>query len=405
MNSNQLQSKAKIIGLALLLIVFVSGCTNLRQGVAWPALSTVTYNGETKIALVYEGRIELLEPTNSQLVRLVDDLGDVRFDENGDPRQWIIEGNQFDNAQFYTNPTLSSDGGDATFVLPTYNDRILEFYVDTARVVNQAGISVSDGVIANIVQSDDFIYVPYRSRNLDALDRDTLDVVWTLETEGGIWAEPFLHEGVLYVTSMDHFLYALDAETGEPVWDAPADLEGAIASTPVLYDNHLYIGSYSHSVYKISLDGEIVASHEGQNWIWGTPVIFDDVLYHSDLSGNVYALNTDDLSEVWAVQPTTDGIRPAPLVTDDFVIVASRGGMLYWLSRDNGSITFEREVEGRPEILSDILLVEGEQIDTNDDGEIDAAFPSLIIIGTLDAGRLAIAFELENSSQYWVYKR
>lgn len=402
MNKKQHRNPVRTIGLGLLLILFVSGCANLRQGVAWPALSTVTYNGETVLAVVYEGRIELLDPADGNVVNLVDSEGQARVDEQGNPREWVVEGGQFENAQFYTNPINATDGGDDTFILPTYDNRILEFYADTARIVNPAGIAIDDGLIANPVLTDAFIYLPYRSEDLVALDRSSLDIAWTLDTQGGVWAEPLLHDGVLYVASMDHFLYALDAETGEPVWSTPADLGGAIASTPVLYDDHLYVGSYSHKMFMISLDGEIVAEHEGQNWIWGTPVIRDGLLHYADLSGNVYALDASNLNEVWSAQPSTSGIRPAPLVTEEYVIVASRSGRIYWVERETSSGAerriFEAEVEGTPEILSDLLYIAGDEIGIDYD---------LIIVGTIDPGKLVVGYPADPQSNRlpWVHNR
>jgi outer membrane protein assembly factor BamB len=274
---------------------------------------------------------------------------------------------------------------------------LLEFYVDTARVVTPAGISIEGQVLANMVATDDIFYLPYQEEDLAAVDRSTYDELWRVETEEGIWAAPLLHEGVLYVPSLDHNLYAVDAETGESVWSSPVDLEGAITSTPLFYEGHLYVGSYSHKMYKVSLDGNIVEQHEGENWVWSTPVIYDNVLYYTDLSGNIYALSTGDLSVQWSAKPADRGVRAAPLVTEDYVVMSSRDGRLYWLDRESGSEVFDREVEGTPELLSEILLLEQDE---------EAGVPSdIILVGSLDAGRLVAAFQLENGASLWTYGR
>lgn len=36
-------------------------------------------------------------------------------------------------------------------------------------------------------------------------------MLWAFETTSGIWSKPLLHNGVLYITSMDHNLYAIDS--------------------------------------------------------------------------------------------------------------------------------------------------------------------------------------------------
>ncbi|MGJ3238896.1 MAG: PQQ-binding-like beta-propeller repeat protein [Anaerolineae bacterium] len=382
----------------IVLVVILSGtlasCANVRQGVAWPDLELVTINDQPRVLIVYDGQIEAIDPYQGAQVHVIRDAdGAIVLDENNNAREWIIRGNQLDGAQFFTSPLREDD----TFLFPTYNGRMLTVDVQTATVENVAGIPLTDGVIADPVVSDELIYVPYRSQDVVALDHETYEEVWRFsDTEGGVWASPLLYDGVLYVTSIDHFLYAIDAQTGEAIWDQPVDLEGAVASTPAIYNDYLYVGSYSHDVYQISLDGEIVNSYEGNNWVWSTPVIEDDILYYTDLSGYVYALNATDLSEIWVVRPSNRGIRPGPILTDNFVVVATRNGNVYWLSRETGSTVQEAQVENRPELLSDILYLPA---------DADSGRPELMLVASTENRRLVSAFNMETFSLQWVYQR
>jgi len=389
----------KPIALLVFASVFLVSCTNVRQGVGWPALSTLTIDGQTVIAVAYEGQVELLDPNNGKdPLILRDEEGDVMLDADGNTERWVVTGAEFENATFFSSPLLLEDDSEPTLLLPTYNNRMLEFTLDSAQVVDPTGVPLASGVLAEVATSEDLLYVPYRNGDMAALDRDSYEEVWRLDTQEGVWAKPLLQDGVVYVVSINHLLYAVDADSGEAVWAEPVDLEGAIASTPLYDDGFLYVGSYSHKMYKIdAANGEIVAEYEGENWIWGTPVIYEDVLYFADLSGYVYALNADDLSLIWEERHAEKGIRPAPIVTEDFVVAASRDGKVYWLDRETGSLVLDRELEGRPEILSDILLLEADPEAGVDD--------ALIIVGSTDPGRLVGAFALENSLPIWVYDR
>lgn len=382
--------------LATALALVLTSCIGQRQGISWPALSTVTLDGETKIVVAYESRVELLEPATGQIVTLRDEDGDVRVDDDGNPRRWIIEGGDInDGVQFFSDPLITSDDGEETLLFPTYSQTILEFLAENGRLTNPAGIALDGNVLSNITATDDMFYVPYQVEDLAAISRDSYEEQWRVETEEGVWAAPLLNDGVLYVPSLDHILYAVDAETGEELWTV--DLEGAITSTPLFYDDALYVGSYAHKLYKISLDGDILAEHEGENWIWSTPVAYENTIYYTDLSGNVYALLPDGLSLQWEAKPAEKGVRAAPLVTDEYVVVSSRDGKLYWLSRENGSEVFEREVEGRPELLSEILLLEGDE---------EAGVPyDMIVVGSQDTGNFIAAFQLDNSASVWTYGR
>jgi outer membrane protein assembly factor BamB len=383
--------------LILILSFVIVGCANVRQGVSWPALSTSIIDDQIGIVVAYENQVVALNPKNGEALPLLDNEGIVQRDAENNPLNWEIKGGDYENAQFFANPILSSADNGTTLIFPTYNNRFMEFYMDNLQAVNTAGVPLTDGVLADVLVTDDFIYVPYHQQDIVALDRETYKEVWRFDTLDGVWATPLLHDGVLYVPSVDHLLYALDAETGTAIWNEPVNLEGAITSTPLYYEGFLYVGSYSHKVYKISLSGEIVAEHEGSNWVWASPVVYDGLLYYADLRGFVYALNLDDLTEVWATQAGNRGVRPAPIVTNEYVIVVSRGGKLFWLARADGSIIFEREMRGTPEILSDILFIAADdELGINED---------MIVVASTDTNNLVAAYRLDNSVEQWVYSR
>lgn len=386
-------AKWRLIILVAILAIFTTSCANLRQGVSWPALELVTIDGQERVLVTFDGQVEVIDPYQGAQIHIVRDENDeIVRNANGDVQEWVIRGNELDNAQFFATP-YEEDG---VFLFPTYNNRILEVDVNSGNVIDPIGIPLTNGVIAEMVVTNELIYVPYRQQDVVALDRETYAEVWKVDTLEGVWATPLLHEGVLYFGSIDHKLYAVDAQNGTAIWSEPVDLDGAIASTPLIHDGFLYVGGYSHKMYQISLDGEIVSEYEGANWIWGTPVVVDDVLYYTDLSGYVYALNPDGLTEIWAERPASRGIRPAPLVTERYVIVSSRDGSVYWLDRQTGSTIQQAEVDGTPELLSDILYLPAEE---------EQGRPGLVLVASADTGRMVTAFNMETFSPQWVYGR
>lgn len=381
--------------LALLVLVLV-GCVPPRIGVSWPDLGTVDVYNETKIAVVFNNQVELLEPANGAVVRLQNAEGEVRFDQDGNPRLWRVDGANAENAQFYATPYQLDP---ETLLFPAYNNRLLTVDEITSDIISPSGIPVPGSIIAPITANDELFFIPLKTLGLAAVERDTEAIRWQMDTERtgvGVWASPLLTDDVLYVPAFDHYLHALDPATGESLWPEPVDLEGGIVSTPLLYDDHLYVGSFSHKLYKLDLDGRIIGTYEAENWIWHTPVERDGILYFADLSGFVHAVDAESMQEVWSRQVAERGIRPAPLVTDEYVIVASRDGILYWLLRGDGLVNVERELDGRPEILSDILFVPQDE---------EMGVPvDLVVVGTADLARLVYAFDLDGRA-LWTYGR
>jgi outer membrane protein assembly factor BamB len=255
---------------------------------------------------------------------------------------------------------------------------------------------VGSHILADILVVDGTMYIPFQAGGVTAMTIADYKEIWSYPTEEGVWSKPLLVNNMIVISSLDHHLYAVDKDTGELQWKL--DLEGGVASTPLLANDRLYVGSYNKKLFEISLDGKILNTYETQNWVWGTPAIDENgIVYVADLSGYVHAVDSqNNLSEVWSKQIATRGIRSGPLVYGDNVIVAARDGFVYWIDRRDGVTLTDKEIEGKPELLSDILLVE-----PSESLKIDEP---LIIVSTVNTGELLVAFQVDGR-QSWVYGR
>lgn len=72
--------------------------------------------------------------------------------------------------------------------------------------------------------------------------------LWTFPTNNKVWSSPAVSNGIVYVGSFDHNLYAIDAESGKSVWNYTT---GKIYSSPAVSDGIVYIGSNDHKIYAI----------------------------------------------------------------------------------------------------------------------------------------------------------
>ena len=387
------KKRYRLLIFIVLAVVTLAGCVGTRQGVSWPSVGLIELNGEQNIVVSYQGQIDIVSPQrNGKPAPLINPAtGEVRTDADGNNRNWVLLGSDYENAQFYADPIYRDD---ETFIVADYNNRLLE--IDTISLDVKRTIPLEDRVFANILLVDGVMYIPFQSKGITAMTIDDYEVLWSYPTENGVWAKPILVDDLIVFTSLDHYMYAVD-KTGELQWKV--NLEGGVTSTPLPFNNRLYVGSYNKKLFEVSLDGDILNIYDTQNWVWGTPAIDEDgILYVADLSGYVHALDTNDnLSVVWSEQVATRGIRSGPLVYEDSVIVASRDGTVYWIDRRDGIVLTQKEIEGQPELLGDLLLVEPSESLNIDE--------PLIIVSTVDTGKLLVAFEVDGLRQPWVYKR
>ena len=377
--------------LLLLLALVTTSCVGTRMGVSWPSIGLIEVNGQQHISLAYSDQLAILNPSNGVAIRLIDpDTGEAIRDNENNARNWVLLGSNSDNAQFYSLP-IRLDG--EFLLVADHNKRLLK--VSTIGATVTRTFPTPDQIVANMLETDDAIYLSFQNGGIRAIAKDDFSEIWTFPTEAGVWSQPILADGMIVFSSVDHFLYAIDLD-GDLVWSV--DLGGSVASSPLFANGRLYAGSFNKSFFEISLDGRILNKYDTQNWVWGTPAIDEyGIIYVADLSGFVHALDTENnLAERWSVQVAERGIRAGPLVFEERVVVASRDGKVYWLDRRDGELINAREIEGKPELLGNLLLLEpSETLDIDE---------PLLIVSSVDTGRLLIAFGVDGR-QTWVYSR
>lgn len=142
-----------------------------------------------------------------------------------------------------------------------------------------------------------------------ATNRGTLHVVnartgeaaWPpFEASRGIPAAPLVRESVIYATSLDHFLYAVDLSTGELRWSL--DLDHGLATTPAWIDGGwLALGTNRGDVVAVDVAcREVVwrySVNDGRPDMYGRPyavlggpVAREGIVYVGAGDGRLYAL-------------------------------------------------------------------------------------------------------------------
>lgn len=108
----------------------------------------------------------------------------------------------------------------------------------------------------------DLVYVPIARTpsasggKLVALDKETGEEVWVMETQVYSWSTPTLvydqnGDGYILCCTTGYYLYLLDARTGE-ILDS-RNLGGLFEASPAVYGNWLVVGHRNGSIYGIEL--------------------------------------------------------------------------------------------------------------------------------------------------------
>jgi len=369
-----MRKKILIVALFLLAAIVLSGCTGAT---AWPGLSAVNnvaYLAHTNIVYAVDVR------TGAKLWSFTGEKGGFL---NSNP------------SLFVTTPLLTEDG--LLIVLDSGNKHII-YGVDT-KDINQdgipnvtwkfSGICVSQSEACTAVKGHwvatplivgNRLFAPNSDGNvyvLDLQDGQSDKKAKTIELsksadqtdQDRLWAQPVTDGERLYVTSLDHRLYAIDLQTNQEVW--VEELSAAIPGSPVLgSDGMLYVGSLAKQLERFDpATGKHDAVLDTNGWIWGTPIVDGDNLYFSTVlnvgstsEGFLYSYNTKDGRLNWDPIQLDGAITASPLLLGDRLIIATESGDVYSVGKDGAVDTWYHPAEkGKayttPIIAGDYVLV------------------------------------------------
>jgi eukaryotic-like serine/threonine-protein kinase len=260
-----------------------------------------------------------------------------------------------------------------------------------------------DRIVAPALQVGNRVFIGTADNQLLALDAETGEMLWPESFQSGhsIWGSPTYKDvsffstrldrqvdGVLFITSLDRSVYALEAETGELLWQRT--LGGAIASQAIVNDGLVYVSSFARGVHALSIEtGEEQWLAPADDWVWGAPVLDNNTLYFASAQGDVHAIDARTGEELWR-QEILGAIQTTPAIHGDMLYIASErrgengGGLLTALSlSDNGRQVWQNNT---PDPLYTTPVVVGDSV----------------VVALQSDNALLIGFNLETGVQQWI---
>ncbi len=331
----------------LLAVILLSGCTGgAARGSTWPGLTA-----DAATAYLADGPFVFAV-----------DLKDGR-------KLWQYPADANAKLLFFSTPVITpeglvivgSSGNDYKLVALNPNDINAETN-SPAEAWTFSG--AKDHWVAAPLVIDNRLFAPNADGNLYVLDlsdgQSTKKALQTVPLGGRLWAQPVTDGELIFVSSLDHSVFAIDKDTYKIVWHE--DLAGAVPGAPVLgTDGYLYVGSFASQLERFDpATGSHQSIQKTEGWVWGTPSLVDDNLYFADLDGRLYSFNIADAKYNWTpVQP--DGpITASPLVVGDQILVATESGAMYELNKD-GNFKLWSQPGGKiyttPVLAGDLILV------------------------------------------------
>jgi outer membrane protein assembly factor BamB len=341
-----MRKKLIIATMILFGAVFLSACAGgAVRGMSWPGLAT-----------------------DGQTAYLADGSFVYAVNLNDGTELWRYPGSRNGKLTFYSPPAITPDG--LVIVGSAGTDHSLvalnpaDINPDTNAPVEAWKFSgakdhwVAAPLVVNnklfAVNSDGNLYV------LDLQDGQSVKDATVVKLGGRLWAQPTTDGERVYVTSLDHSVIAVNAETYEVVWSE--DLGGAVPGSAILgADGMLYVGSLASKLEKFDpATGNHQSILDAKNWVWSTPSLDGDTLYVGDVDGNFYSFNTSSGKLNWKPVKPDGPITASPVVQNDHVLLATESGSIFAVGND-GKVLWTQQIGGKiyttPVAAGDLTIV------------------------------------------------
>ncbi|MFD7444428.1 PQQ-binding-like beta-propeller repeat protein [Streptomyces sp. NPDC059909] len=138
------------------------------------------------------------------------------------------------------------------------------------------------------------------NNGIAARDARTGKTLWTyksphtsLVSSGSTPSAAAVKDGVVYMGFPTGAVTALDAETGNVVWNRvlPGDIyHGGVMSSPVVAGDTLFVGANNGRFYALAADtGQPLWNHEMGTWVGAGPAVSGNTVVAGSWDGNLYA--------------------------------------------------------------------------------------------------------------------
>jgi outer membrane protein assembly factor BamB/tRNA A-37 threonylcarbamoyl transferase component Bud32 len=188
---------------------------------------------------------------------------------------------------------------------------------DAAGPVRSSPLVASERVYFGC-ESGDFYCVDFRG-----------ELKWRFKAKRAVTGSPILVEGMLYFTSLDWTLYAIEAEGGWQVWRFRMGKPSI--STPSYAEGKLFVGCADGNIYAVDArSSRELWRFQTEHQVTGSAVTMEDSLYVGSVDGSVYCLDFRSGRQRWRF-PTKGPISGTPAISDGVLYVGSHDHHLYAL--------------------------------------------------------------------------
>ena len=148
-----------------------------------------------------------------------------------------------------------------------------------------------DDVSSGITLANGLVYASSKNGSVYALNESTGAFVWSTKVGGqDISTQAVSSQGILYIGSTDYSLYALNASNGTILWETRTGRD--IYSSPAIANGVVYVASFDARIYAFdATNGTILWNYATGAKSFSSPIVVNGWLYCTSSDGKLYAFS------------------------------------------------------------------------------------------------------------------
>lgn len=221
--------------------------------------------------------------------------------------------------------------------------------------------------------------------------------LWSAKVGDGIGKKrtqlrPVINDGIIYAADYKGLLVALDAQSGNRKWSVETEL--LLSGGPGVQGDNLYVGTENATVHAFDKkNGQSRWVAEVSSEVLAAPLAEDGIVIVRCIDGRVFGLDEDTGRRLWiydhSVPLLTLRGNSQPLVRAGIIYIGYDGGEVVALRQDDGTLVWEQKVvssEGRTE-LERLADIDGQLVYVASDLLV-SSYKSRLASLAADSGRL-----------------
>jgi outer membrane protein assembly factor BamB len=318
-------------GVLVALGVLLSACGGV-QNYSWPGL---TVAGETAY-FAYSQHIAAINVRDGQQI-------------------WKYPNEVDSTLMFYGNPWIDAQGN---LMAGSYYGSIVALHADSGQLLwKYTGAKTK--IFSPLLETPEGVIASSEDGKLHFLNAEDGTLKQEINLGQSSWGPMAADAQRIYIGTLGHWVFALDAKTGAKIWGYDAGT--SIADGVTLAGDKLLVGTFSNSVLALdAATGALLWKADADGWVWGAPTVDGNVAYFADLAGSVRSVSLADGKIIWRTtlgKPITTKI----VLSGGKLFIGSDDNKVRALSLSDGAqkweVTLEAPVHGTMAVAGDRLLV------------------------------------------------